>query len=182
MERASAFTLTREGARRSATHQPAVATYLYRIADTASQGEAKMRHCPGDLAIRRRALVLNEGLFGKGSTPMESIYYVITWLCHRTCTHCYEDRFRPYRGDQLREVLGESERFFRPIVDNFPERHTYLDLEDADEQGQPREKVGRIVLAGGEVLLEPVRHTLLFPILDAIHSRYKFPAWLHERT
>ena len=104
---------------------------------------------------------------------MESIYYVITWLCHRTCTHCYEDRFRLYRGDQLREVLGESERFFRPIIDNFPERHTYLDCEDADEQGQPREKVGRIILAGGEVLLEPVRHTLLFPILDAIHSRYK---------
>ncbi len=103
---------------------------------------------------------------------MESIYYVITWLCHRTCAHCYEDRFRPYSGDQLRQVVGESERFVRRIIDNFPERHTYLDLEDTDEQGQPREKVGRIILAGGEVLLEPVRHTLLFPILDTIHSRY----------
>ena len=104
---------------------------------------------------------------------MESIYYVITWLCHRTCDHCYEDRFRPYRGDQLRQVVGESEQLFHRIIDNFPERHTYLDLEEADEQGQPREKVGRIILAGGEVLLEPVRHTLLLPILDAIHSRYK---------
>ena len=27
---------------------------------------------------------------------MDSIYYVITWLCHRTCDHCYDDRFRPY--------------------------------------------------------------------------------------
>ncbi|MGH9425858.1 MAG: SPASM domain-containing protein [Terriglobia bacterium] len=104
---------------------------------------------------------------------MESIYYVITWLCHRTCKHCYEDRFRPYRGDQLRKVLTESEQVFRRIVDNLPERHTYLDLEDTDEQGRPREKTGRIILAGGEVLLEPVRHTLLFPILDAIHDRYK---------
>ncbi|MCI0417903.1 MAG: SPASM domain-containing protein [Acidobacteria bacterium] len=104
---------------------------------------------------------------------MESMYYVITWLCHRTCGHCYEDRFRPYHGDQLRQVVGESERLFRRIIDNFPERHTYLDLEDPDEQGQPKEKVGRIILAGGEVLLEPVRRTLLFPILDAIHSRYK---------
>jgi hypothetical protein len=104
---------------------------------------------------------------------MESIYYVITWLCHRTCEHCYEDRFRPYRGDSLRQVVRESEQVFGRTIENLPERHSYLDLEDTDEQGRPREKVGRIILAGGEVLLEPVRHTLLYPILDALHGRYK---------
>lgn len=104
---------------------------------------------------------------------MESIYYVITWLCHRTCAHCYEDRFRPYHGNQLGQVVGDSQRLFQRIIDNLPERHTYLDLEDLNEQGQPREKVGRIILAGGEVLLEPVRQTLLFPILNGIHSRYR---------
>ncbi|MCI0623692.1 MAG: SPASM domain-containing protein [Acidobacteria bacterium] len=104
---------------------------------------------------------------------MESIYYVITWLCHRTCEHCYDDRFRPYRGEQLRQVVEEPEKLFRQIVNNLPERHTYLDLEDTDEQGQPKEKIGRIILAGGEVLVEPVRQTLLLPILDALHDRYK---------
>ncbi len=27
---------------------------------------------------------------------MESIYYVLSWLCHRRCDHCYDTRFRPY--------------------------------------------------------------------------------------
>ena len=36
---------------------------------------------------------------------MESIYYVMSWLCHRTCRHCYEDRFRPYYGEDLERVL-----------------------------------------------------------------------------
>ncbi|MFN8006771.1 MAG: SPASM domain-containing protein [Terriglobia bacterium] len=104
---------------------------------------------------------------------MESIYYVITWLCHRTCVHCYEDRFRPYQGDQLRHVLGESERVFSKIIENMPERHTYLDPADPDEQGNPKEKTGRIILAGGEVLLEPVRQKLLYPILGLLYERYK---------
>jgi hypothetical protein len=24
---------------------------------------------------------------------LESIYYVVSWLCHRQCPHCYEERF-----------------------------------------------------------------------------------------
>jgi sulfatase maturation enzyme AslB (radical SAM superfamily) len=104
---------------------------------------------------------------------MESIYYVITWLCHRTCAHCYEDRFRPYQGHRLYQVLGESEEAFARIVENLPERHTYLDPADPDEQGKPREKTGRIILAGGEVLLQPVRQKLLYPILDLLHEKYK---------
>jgi hypothetical protein len=36
----------------------------------------------------------------KPPRPMESIYYVMAWACHRKCRHCYEDRFRPYvRGE-----------------------------------------------------------------------------------
>ena len=104
---------------------------------------------------------------------MESIYYVITWLCHRTCAHCYEDRFRPYEGEQLLKVLGESEHVFARIVENLPERHTYLDPADPDEHGNPREKSGRIILAGGEVLLQPVRRRLLYPILDLLYEKYK---------
>ena len=104
---------------------------------------------------------------------MESVYYVITWLCHRTCAHCYEDRFRPYQGHRLLQVLGESEESFPRIVENLPERHTYLDPADPDEQGNPRERTGRIILAGGEVLLQPVRQKLLYPILDLLHEKYK---------
>jgi len=104
---------------------------------------------------------------------MESIYYVITWLCHRTCLHCYEDRFRPYQGDRLRQVLGESEQAFSRIIKNLPERHTYLDPADPDEQGNPKEKTGRIILAGGEVLLQPVREKLLYPVLDLLYEKYK---------
>jgi hypothetical protein len=39
---------------------------------------------------------------------MESIYYVVTFLCHRQCPHCYEDRFRPYYGDDLERVAAYS--------------------------------------------------------------------------
>ena len=33
---------------------------------------------------------------------MESIYWVLTWACHRRCVHCYDDRFRPYVRDELK--------------------------------------------------------------------------------
>lgn len=66
---------------------------------------------------------------------MESIYYVISWLCHRTCKHCYEDRFRPYYGDELRKVVSESEKTFPRIIEHLPDHFTYLDLEDLDENG-----------------------------------------------
>jgi hypothetical protein len=104
---------------------------------------------------------------------MESIYYVATFLCHRTCHHCYEDRFRPYNGAELRRVVDESEVNHPRIIENFPDRMTYLDLNDCEpETGLPKEKVGRIILAGGEVLLEPVRERVLFSALDLIHQKY----------
>ena len=58
---------------------------------------------------------------------MESIYYVVSWACHRRCKHCYEDRFRPYVRGELDAVVREAVEGFPLIVDNLPERMTYLD-------------------------------------------------------
>lgn len=104
---------------------------------------------------------------------MESIYYVMSYLCHRTCVHCYEDRFRPYYGADLDAVVKQSQANFERIIANFPERMTYLDTNDADEHGNYREKRGRIILAGGEILLDPVRESVLYPALDLLHARYE---------
>jgi len=104
---------------------------------------------------------------------MESLYYVATFLCHRTCHHCYEDRFRPYYGADLRRVTAESVVNHARIIENFPDRMTYLDLNDCDpETGRPREKIGRVILAGGEILLEPVRERVLYSALDLLHQKY----------
>ena len=64
---------------------------------------------------------------------MESIYYVMSWLCHRTCRHCYEDRFRPYYGEDLARVVEQARTNSPRIINNLPERMTYLDLEDVDQ-------------------------------------------------
>lgn len=97
---------------------------------------------------------------------MESIYYVISWLCHRTCPHCYEDRFRPYYGADLERVAGEARANFRRVIANFPSRMTYLDA----SSGEPQP--GTVILAGGEVLLEAVRETVLYPALELLWRRY----------
>ena len=99
---------------------------------------------------------------------MESIYYVMTFLCHRQCLHCYEDRFHPYYGDDLERVVQESRSNFSHIIDHFPERMTYLDLADG-----LREKRGRVILAGGEILLSPVRESVLYPALEQLWTRYR---------
>lgn len=103
---------------------------------------------------------------------MESLYYVISWLCHRTCEHCYEDRFRPYYGADLERVTAESRAAFPRIIDNLPERMTYLDLRDPLPGGGYREKTGRVILSGGEVLLDPTRKSVLYPALERLHQRY----------
>lgn len=97
---------------------------------------------------------------------MESIYYVMTFLCHRQCPHCYEERFRPYYGEELKTVAGQSRSNFRRIIENFPDRMTYLDLDGG-------EKRGRIILAGGEILLEPVREAVLYPALELLDEKYR---------
>ena len=105
---------------------------------------------------------------------MESIYYVMTFLCHRQCPHCYEDRFRPYHGADLDRVVAESRSSFEAIVDNFPDRMTYLDLADG-----LREKRGRVILAGGEILLDPVREPVLYPALERLHTKYQDRGGVH---
>lgn len=104
---------------------------------------------------------------------MESIYYVLSYLCHRRCPHCYEDRFRPYYGEELKQVVGESSQNYERIINNFPDQMTWLDLSDCDPQtGLPRRKPGRVVLSGGEVLLDAVREPILYRSLDLLHRKY----------
>jgi MoaA/NifB/PqqE/SkfB family radical SAM enzyme len=103
---------------------------------------------------------------------MESIYYSITWVCHRRCVHCYEDRFRPYVRDELKAVVDESRAAWPRIVANLPERMRYLDLAEPLPQGGYRERTGRIILSGGEVLHEAVREPILYPVLEALQAKY----------
>lgn len=62
---------------------------------------------------------------------MGSIYYVMCWASRRKRRHCYEDRFRPYSKGALDNVVAEAPRNFPRIVDNFPERMTYRDPDEA---------------------------------------------------
>lgn len=97
---------------------------------------------------------------------MQSIYWVLTWACHRKCKHCYDDRFRPYVRDALTEVVGEGQRAYQAIINNLPDDMTWLD----DKTGA-RERT-LIVMAGGELLIDGVREELFYPALDAIRARW----------
>lgn len=97
---------------------------------------------------------------------MQSLYWVLTWACHRKCKHCYDDRFRPYVRDALSEVVGEGQRAYEAIISNLPDDMTWFD-----------EKTGKheptlLVLAGGELLIDGVRDELFYPALDALKLRY----------
>jgi hypothetical protein len=96
---------------------------------------------------------------------MESIYWVMSWLCHRTCRHCYEDRFRPYQGADLDRVVSESRANFTRIINHLPEKMTYRD--------EASERLGSVILAGGEILLDPIRESVLYPALQQIWDRYQ---------
>ncbi len=104
---------------------------------------------------------------------MESIYYVVCWACHRKCKHCYEDRFRPYVRDALEGVIREAEQNAPRIVDHLPERMTYLDIDDPLPNGKLAEKTGRIILSGGEVLLDGVRQRVTYPTMRRLKARYQ---------
>jgi MoaA/NifB/PqqE/SkfB family radical SAM enzyme len=104
---------------------------------------------------------------------MESIYYVLTWLCHRKCEHCYEDRFHPYYGEELDAVVAESKANFAGVIANLPERMTYLDTARPKPGGGFEEGIGRIVLSGGEVLLEQIREPVLYPAMDMFMEKYR---------
>lgn len=105
---------------------------------------------------------------------MESIYYAMCWACHRKCKHCYEDRFRPYVRGELERVVAEAEANGPRIVANLPEDMTFLDLDSPDPdapEGYVR-KIGRIIVSGGEVLVEPARMRVLYPTLERLRDRY----------
>jgi MoaA/NifB/PqqE/SkfB family radical SAM enzyme len=104
---------------------------------------------------------------------MESIYYVMAWACHRKCRHCYEDRFRPYVGAALEDVVAEAERNFPRIVDHLPERMRYLDLDERLPDGSFAEKTGRIILSGGESLLPATRRRITYPVIERLQARYR---------
>ncbi len=104
---------------------------------------------------------------------MESIYWVMAWACHRKCRHCYEDRFRPYVRGALEAVVAEAERNTARVLANLPERMTYLDLDDPLPDGTLAEKTGRIILSGGEALLDPVRERVTYPVIEGLAARYR---------
>jgi len=103
---------------------------------------------------------------------MESIYYVLSWLCHRRCKHCYDSRFRPYRRSELEAVVGEARANFPAVIDNLPETMRYRDPATLDEARRPVERTGRIILSGGEVLVEPTRESVLYPAMERLSDRY----------
>lgn len=106
---------------------------------------------------------------------LESIYYVLSWACHRKCRHCYETRFRPYVRDALRQVVDEARTAFPRIIANLPDDLSYLDLASPSEDapGGYKRRPGRIILAGGELLIDPVREEILYPALDLLQDRYR---------
>lgn len=97
---------------------------------------------------------------------MESIYFVASWLCHRECPHCYEPRFHPYHGEERANLVEQSRTHVPRIIENFPARHTYLDPCDGVE------KPGRVILAGGEILLDAVREAVLYPAMEQLRAQY----------
>ncbi|MDP2125284.1 MAG: SPASM domain-containing protein [Parvibaculum sp.] len=103
---------------------------------------------------------------------MESVYYVLTYACHRKCRHCYDTRFRPYVRDGLKAVVGEGVDNYRRIIANLPDSMLYRDPGKPGADGMPSERIGRIIMAGGELLIDPVREALLYPALDAVREKY----------
>lgn len=96
---------------------------------------------------------------------MESIYWVLSWACHRKCVHCYDDRFRPYVRSKLEDVIVEGEAAYAKIISNLP-----ADMSFRDTKGN--RWPGRIILAGGEVLLDGFRQRVFYPALEAIQTKW----------
>jgi MoaA/NifB/PqqE/SkfB family radical SAM enzyme len=103
---------------------------------------------------------------------MESIYWVMAWACHRKCRHCYEARFRPYVRDELEAVIVQAEGNTRRVLQNLPDSMIYLDTDDTTPEGRPKPKTGRIILSGGECLLEGVRQRVTYKVIEGLMARY----------
>lgn len=96
---------------------------------------------------------------------MQSIYWVLSWACHRRCVHCYDDRFRPYVRGALTDVVAEGQRAYEAILANLPDDMSWVDAEGARHPTT-------LILAGGELLIDGVREELFYPVLDAIARRW----------
>ena len=103
---------------------------------------------------------------------MESLYYVMCYACHRRCRHCYDNRFRPYVRDELEAVVAQAERCFPRIVDNLPDRMTYLDRRAPRPDGSLPERPGRIIVSGGEALHEAVRERVTHKVVERLREKY----------
>jgi len=104
---------------------------------------------------------------------MESIYWVMAWACHRKCRHCYEDKFRPYVRGELERVVAEAERNTPRVLANLPRSMMYRDRSDPNPDGSWPEKVGRIILSGGEALVDPVRERVTYKVIEGLMDRYR---------
>ena len=60
---------------------------------------------------------------------LESIYYVISWVCRRACPHCYDERFKPYPEPDAARLAEQSRAVFPQVVRHLPETMGYTDLE-----------------------------------------------------
>ncbi len=97
---------------------------------------------------------------------MQSIYWVLTWACHRKCVHCYDDRFRPYVRGALKDVVSEGQHAYPRILANLPDDMSWA------EPGKAERHPTLIVMAGGELLIDGVREELFYPALEAIQRRW----------
>lgn len=97
---------------------------------------------------------------------MQSLYWVLTWACHRKCAHCYDDRFRPYVREGLARVVKEGAGAYAKILANLPDDMTWAD------KGAGRRERTLLVMAGGELLIDGVREELFYPVLRAIRERW----------
>lgn len=104
---------------------------------------------------------------------MESIYYVLSYVCHRRCVHCYEDRFRPYHGAELQAQIQRAIADMPRIIDHLPTRLQYRDRQTPQPDGSLPERPGRIILAGGEVLHPALRDVLTLPAIERLRARYQ---------
>ena len=96
---------------------------------------------------------------------MQSIYWVVTWACHRKCPHCYDDRFRPYVREALDRVIAEGANAYSQILRHLPDTMRWRDSAGLSHPTN-------LVLAGGELLIDGVRERLFYPLLEAIADRW----------
>jgi hypothetical protein len=78
----------------------------------------------------------------------------------------------PYVRGALDNVLAEAVRNFPRIIDHFSARMTCIDRAGApDANGHHPHMTGRVVLWGGESLLDAVRDSVTYPVIERLQQR-----------